>query len=75
MPPLEAQRPTELLAAMKNLQPTDPELWFHYQFFSHLPAKTQRQLTEHQGIVEELATRADELHQKAPLGRWWPPSP
>ena len=67
MPPLGAQRPTELLAAMKNLRPADPELWFRYQYFSRLPADTQRQLAEHQGTVEELAARADELHQKAPL--------
>ena len=75
MSPLGAQRPTELLAAMKNLWPADPELWFRYQYFSHLPADTQRQLAEHQGTMEELTARADELHQKAPPGAAVAPIP
>ena len=53
---------------MKNLRPADPELWFRYQYFSRLHADTQRQLAEHQGTVEELAARANKLHQKAPPG-------
>ena len=53
---------------MKNLRPANPELWFRYQYFSRLPANTQRQLAEHHGTVEELAARANELHKKAPLG-------
>ena len=66
LPPLGAQKPTELLATMQHLRPTDPELWFRYQYFSRLPADTQRLLAEHKGSVEELAARADELQRKAP---------
>jgi len=66
LPPLGAQKPTELLATMQHLKPSDPELWFRYQYFSRLPADTQRLLAEHKGSVEELAARADELQRKAP---------
>ena len=66
LPPLGAQKPTELLATMQHLRPADHELWFRYQYFSRLPADTQRLLAEHKGSVVELAARADELHRKAP---------
>jgi len=51
---------------MQHLRPADPELWFRYQYFSRLPADTQRLLAEHKGSVAELAARADELQRKAP---------
>jgi hypothetical protein len=66
LPPLGAQKATELLATMQHLKPADPELWFRYQYFSRLPADIQRLLAEHKGSVEELAARADELQRKAP---------
>jgi hypothetical protein len=40
LPPLGAQKPTELLATMQHLKPADPEFWFRYQYFSRLPADT-----------------------------------
>ena len=67
MPLLGAQQPTELLATMETLRPTNPELWFRYQYCSRLPAETQRQLAEHQGTLKELSATVDELYQKAPI--------
>lgn len=69
MPAMGGQTASELLAAMRNLQPPQPdeeELMFRYMFFTRLPASTQRQLAEAKGTVEDLAARADELHRKAP---------
>jgi len=69
MPAMGGQTASELLAAMRNLQPPQPdeeELLFRYMFFTRLPASTQRQLAEAKGTVEDLAARADELHRKAP---------
>jgi hypothetical protein len=64
--PLGGQRPGELLMQMKRLHPTEADLWFRWQFFSRLPAWIQRQLAEDTGTVEQLATRAEDLLQKAP---------
>ena len=65
LPPLGDQRPGELLVQMKRLRPEDQDLWFRWQFFSRLPEWAQRQLAGHNGSVEELAARAEELLQKA----------
>jgi hypothetical protein len=51
---------------MKRLRPKEADLWFRWQFFSRLPAWIQRQLAEDAGTVEQLATRAEDLLQKAP---------
>jgi hypothetical protein len=67
LPPLGDQRPGELLVQMKRLRPEDQDLWFRWQFFSRLPEWAQRQLAGHNGSVEELAARAEELLQKAPV--------
>jgi hypothetical protein len=64
--PLGGQRPGELLMQMKQLHPMEADLWFRWQFFSRLPAWIQRQLAEDAGTVEQLATRAEDLLQKAP---------
>ena len=69
MPAMGGRTASELLAAMRNLQPAQPdeeELLFRYMFFTRLPASTQHQLAEAKGTVEDLAARADELHRKAP---------
>jgi len=66
LPPLGSQRPGKLLMQMKLLRPTEADHWFRWQFFSCLPAWMQRQLVEDAGTVEQLATRAEDLLQKAP---------
>ena len=69
MPAMGGQTASKLLAAMRNLQPPQPdeeELLFRYMFFTRLPASTQRQLAKAKGTVEDLAAQADELHRKAP---------
>jgi len=57
---------TELLAAMEQLKPEEPELWFRWMYFSRLPDWIQRQLAEDTSPVRELARRVDELQRKAP---------
>jgi len=61
--PLGTQRPRELLMQMKRLCQTEGDLWILWQFFSHLPAWMQRQLAEDARTVEQLAYRAEDLHQ------------
>jgi len=66
LPPCGGQNGTELLAAMERLKPEEPELWFHWMYFSRLPDWIQRQLAEDTSPVRELAKRVDELQRKAP---------
>ena len=47
LPHIGGQRPRELMAHMKWLRLADEDLWFRWQFFSHLPEWAQRQLARH----------------------------
>jgi hypothetical protein len=66
MPLCGGQKGTELLAAMEQLKPEEPELWFRWMYFYRLPDWIQRQLAEDTSPVRELARRVDELQRKAP---------
>ena len=64
MPPLGGQRPSELLAAMRQLVPPGEEssVIFRHMFFRRLPAAIQIQLGEDRtSTTAELAARADDL--------------
>ena len=64
MPPLGGRRPSELLAAMRQLVPPGEEnsVIFRHMFFRRLPSAIQIQLGEDRSSsTAELAARADDL--------------